>query len=92
MLDPDYESHVSPLSPPLSGGSLRGQAFSTCFGRAPQYYPGDLHRWLVTRLWCCYKTQNNGGRGGGNLRDGGIRRGVTALKSRRERRGGGGGR
>jgi hypothetical protein len=34
--DSNYKSHISPLSPPLSGGSLRGQVIPTCFARAPQ--------------------------------------------------------
>ena len=33
--DHNYESRVSPPSPPLSGGSSRGQAIPACFGRAP---------------------------------------------------------
>ena len=36
--DPDYKSCVS-LSPPLSGGSLRGQPITACFRHASQYYP-----------------------------------------------------
>jgi hypothetical protein len=34
-LDQSYKSHISPLSPPLSGGSLRGQAIPACFKHAP---------------------------------------------------------
>ena len=34
--DQSYKSHVSPLSLPLSGGSLRGQVIPTRFERAPQ--------------------------------------------------------
>jgi hypothetical protein len=34
--DLNYKSHVSPLSPPLRGGNLRGQVFPTCFECTPQ--------------------------------------------------------
>jgi hypothetical protein len=34
--DRNYESHVSPHSLPLSGGSSRGQVIPTCFKHAPQ--------------------------------------------------------
>ena len=41
----NYESHVSPFSPPLDGGSLKGQAIPACYKHAPQYDPKNI--WAV---------------------------------------------
>ena len=43
---------MSPLSPPLSGGSSRDQTIPACFGYVPQYYPRNiqLQMWKVWRL------------------------------------------
>ena len=46
--DHNYESCMSPPSPPLSGGSSRGQAIPACFGRTPQYY---LKKYNNARMW-----------------------------------------
>ena len=44
---PFYESHISPLSPSLSGDSSSGQAIPACYRCAPLYYPGGVLVWWV---------------------------------------------
>ena len=56
----DYESRVSPHSPPLNGGSSWGQTIPICFERAPQYNPVKYECMLASRGRCCNETQKNG--------------------------------
>ena len=80
----NYESHASPLSPPLGGGSSRGQTIPVCFERAPQYDPVIRKYALEDRGGCCYETQKNG------HGDRGTRHNPGVVRSPIRREGGGG--
>ena len=59
----NYKSHASPLSPPLGGGSSRGQTIPVCFKCAPQYNPVKYECMCVNRGGHCNETQKNGWEG-----------------------------